>query len=111
MSVLVTTKIRRGLRRDFRNWILVGQRAWWLYIVGDHVKGRSFIGVSMDDDLKRIRLHVRIGDEWTYYNDVKRSTLEVSLNGNELTITCDDKKKGEVSLCISDSIDKTQEYV
>lgn len=112
MTVQIATKIRRGLKGDFRDWVLVGQDAWWFYIAAEYDTGTSRVNISIRDDLKQIRIHSTIPDrEWVYLDDIIPDSFKVSMTGNRLEIDAQDKGGEYISIWMTNPIDKTKEYV
>lgn len=79
----ITTKIRRGMKYDYREWDLVADTAW-LTFFGDitylNKSGEAFIGIMGrgDSKLKELQFNIRGEDEWTYYEfyDLEMSTVD-----------------------------------
>lgn len=112
MTVQIATKIRRGLKGDFRDWVLVGQDAWWFYIAAEYDTGTSLVNISIRDDLKQIRIHSKVPDrEWLYLDDVIPDTFKVFMKGDRLEIDGRDRDGDYISIWMTDPIDKTKEYV
>lgn len=111
MTVSIVTKIRRGLNGDFRDWVLVGQDAWWFYLKGEYESGIALANISIEGNLKRIRIHSYANDEWLYMDNIIKDSIEVRMRGDTLYISAQDKVKGYIHKGMPNPIDQTKRYI
>lgn len=111
MTVSIATKIKRGLKRDFRDWVLVGAESWWFYVTIEPNEDTPRLNISLDDNLKRMRIHSYANNEWLYLDDINISTFKVSMSGGALNIFAEDRGGDAISITLLKPIDKTKEYI
>lgn len=73
---LITTKINRGMKMDYREWDIVADTAWLTFFADIKYLGRSgnaFVAIMGSDDskLKSLQFNIRSEVEWTYYDFYK----------------------------------------
>lgn len=111
MTVSIATKINRGLRKDFTDWVLVGQDAWWFYLKGEYESGIALANISIEGNLKRIRIHSYANDEWLYMDNIIKDSFKARMVKNTLYIDADDKVEGHISISMPNPIDQTERYI